>query len=264
MLSNDKIDPRAIKDLARGALDNLPVFYFDEIDSTNEEAKRKVYSDGLTTGLFIADRQTRGKGRRGHSFYSPKDSGIYMTYVFTPEEGISAGTHVTTKTGVCVAKALEKLYGLSPSIKWVNDIYIGSKKVCGILAEAVIGSELNKGTIVVGIGINLHTEDFPEDISEIAGSVTDDMSVTRNAVIAEVIGELDKETASINDISYLDYYRSHSMLADCDITYYEGEILKTAHVTGIDDEAGLMVRLPDGTETVLRNGEVFTIRKKDS
>lgn len=259
----DLLREDAIRSSLSFNLKGLPLFVYDEIDSTNNEAKRNVIDKNLGHALYVADKQTAGRGRSGRSFYSPSSTGVYFTYAFTPAEGIAAATHVTTKAGVCVSRAIEELYGVTPSIKWVNDIYVGQRKVCGILAEAVTSSTLNMGTIVVGIGINICTEEFPDDITNRAGSISDDTSVSRNELVARIISYLDEEIQKLCDVSYLEYFRSHSMLTGYDITYLEGEVAKEATVIGIDDEAGLIVRDFAGNEFVLRNGEVNTIRKKD-
>ena len=109
MSSLDLLREDAIRSSLSFNLKDLPIFVYDEIDSTNNEAKRKVISDNLGHALYVADKQTAGRGRSGHSFYSPSSTGVYFTYTFTPSAGISSATHVTTKAGVCVAKAIEEL-----------------------------------------------------------------------------------------------------------------------------------------------------------
>lgn len=256
----DLLREDAIRSSLSFDLKNIPIFVFDEIDSTNNEAKRNVTEKNIHNALYVADKQTAGRGRSGHSFYSPSSTGVYFTYAFTPVNGIASATHITTKTGVCVAKAIEELYHVSASIKWVNDIYVGSRKVCGILAEAVTGSKLDTGTIVVGIGINISTEDFPEDIRSRAGAIAVDATVSRNELVGRIISYLDKEIQRLDDISYLEYFRSHSLLTGMDISYMESEFTKTAKVMGINDDAGLIVKDSEGKEIILRNGEVNTIR----
>lgn len=261
MLKNDLLNEESIRSSLSYNTDNFNIMLFDEIDSTNNEAKRRITNEGLKWGLFVADKQTAGRGRSGHTFYSPQNSGVYLSYVFTPTEGIKAATHATTKAAVCVCRAINELYGIEARIKWVNDIYVNERKVCGILSEAITDGGLDRGSVVVGIGINISTSDFPEDIMSTAGAISSDNSVSRNALVARIVSYLYDETENINDISYIKYYRQHSMLTGNDITYYEKEEQKRATVLDIDDEAGLVVRLTDGTVTTLRNGEVFTIRK---
>lgn len=261
MNNKDYLNEELIRSSLSCELNNLDIFVFDEIDSTNTEAKRRITADGIKSGLFVANKQTAGRGRAGHSFYSPENTGVYISYIFTPAEGIQAATHATTKAAVCVARAISDLYGVNPMIKWVNDIYVNDRKVCGILSEAVTDGRLDSGSVVVGIGINIETSDFPSDIMSTAGAITTDNTVSRNRLVASIINYLYDETTNINDISYIKYYRQHSMLTGNDISYYEKEEKRYATVIDIDDDAGLVVRTTDGTVTTLRNGEVFTIRK---
>lgn len=261
MKENDILSEKEIRANLNKELTNLPVIVKATLDSTNSEARRLILDGNFSDGLIIADSQTNGRGRIGHSFYSPKSSGIYMTYVFTPAD-LSDAHRLTTKTSVAVIEAISHLYQISPKIKWVNDIYYNERKICGILSEAVT-TGVNKGSLLVGIGINFSSSDLPSDIMDIAGFLPERASVTRNRLISEIVNRLYPETINLSSKEYIKKYREASMLTGTDITYYENEIQKEAHVIGIDDDAGLMVILPDGSQTTLRNGEVFTIRKKN-
>lgn len=240
---------------------------YKSIDSTNTEATRLIRLGKLKNGLLVADTQTAGRGRSGHTFYSPDSVGIYMSYVFTPESPFDAA-RITTKAAVCITGLLEQEYGLSPSIKWVNDIYLNDRKIAGILTELIFpiteSSEKGTGSIVVGIGINLVASDFPDEIKDIAGALFEAPTISRNEFIGKLSSRLHKEFEKPDDISYMEDYRRLSMLTGYDITYFEGETQKSGHVLEIDDEAGLIIENPDGTKTVLRNGEVNTVRKKQS
>lgn len=256
--NKDTLSKEEILTYLPNSMSDLPILLFDEIDSTNNEAKRLVTDGKLKSGLLVADSQTGGRGRSGHTFYSPT-KGIYMTYVFTPKS-LEMASHSTTKAGVCVAEAIAELYKVEPEIKWVNDIYLNGKKVCGILAEAVTSGP-NKGSVVVGIGINFSWNEVPDEIADTAGFLPDDPTVTRNRLIAKIIEQLHKECANIEDVSYLAKYRLRSMLTGKAITFFEGDEQKSAYVLDIDDEAGLVVELSDKSIRTLRNGEVFSIRK---
>lgn len=255
ILSEDTIRANLISELS-----NLPVIVKATLDSTNSEARRRILDGNFSHGLIIADSQTNGRGRVGHSFYSPKNYGIYMSYVFTPGD-LSEAHRLTTKAAVSVTEAISFLYGINPKIKWVNDIYYNERKICGILSEAVT-TGINKGSLIVGIGINFSSCELPSDIKDIAGSLPSKEGITRNRLICEIVNRLYPETLNLSSVEYIKKYREASMLTGTDITYYENEVQKEAHVTGIDEDAGLMVILPDGTQKTLRNGEVFTIRKK--
>ena len=151
----------------------IPVEILDEIDSTNEEAKRRIKDGYKNDFALVARKQTKGKGRKGRSFYSPKDTGIYFTFAHFSDSDLSNDLKVTVATSVIASKAIKESLGIDCKIKWVNDLYYLDKKVSGTLCEGILketcGNE--KNVIIVGIGINISTEQFPSDISLKAGSV---------------------------------------------------------------------------------------------
>lgn len=237
---------------------DLDVIVYDEIDSTNTEAKRLITNSNLKKACLIANRQTNGRGRVGHAFFSPKETGIYMSYVFTPDS-LEKAYKSTAKACVCVKRAIDELYGLNCGIKWVNDIYLDSKKMCGILTEAVT-TEVNKGSVVVGIGINFLEHELSDDLKPIVGFLPEKENVTRNILIAKIISNLETELKDLEDDTYIEEYRAASILINKDISYVEGEEKKFGHVIDIDNEAGLVIKDNSGNTKTLRNGEVFTIR----
>lgn len=142
----------------------MEIFYHKTIDSTNEEAKRKA-REGLTEGLFIAETQTSGRGRLGRNFYSPKDTGLYMSLLIPSESVKGYFQNSGLRVAVAVWKTIEKIFSINLSLKWVNDLYYDEKKVGGILLET------SEGKMIVGIGLNLTTTNFPEKIKDMAGTL---------------------------------------------------------------------------------------------
>jgi len=254
-MPNNKLSKEEIKSLLPFDLD---VIVYEEIDSTNTEAKRLITDSNLRKACLIANRQTSGRGRVGHAFFSPKETGIYMSYVFTPNS-LEKAYKSTAKACVCVRRAIMELYGLNPGIKWVNDIYLDNKKICGILTEAVT-TGVNKGSVVVGIGINFLEHELSDELKPIVGFLPKKETVTRNILIAKIISNLEKELNCLDDDSYIEEYKSASILIGEDISYVEGNEKKYGHVIDIDNEAGLVIKESDGNTKTLRNGEVFTIR----
>ena len=121
----------------------LEPIYYATVDSTNTEAKRLLNAGYRGNFLVVADEQTAGRGRQGKQFYSPRGTGIYMTVVVHHGRRLQDAVSVTTAAGVAVCRAIEELTDKHPQIKWVNDVYIDDKKICGILTEAVVGMELS-------------------------------------------------------------------------------------------------------------------------
>lgn len=239
----------------------LNICVFDCIDSTNDEAKRQWKECRKAPGLFISGEQTNGRGRRGRSFYSPKGTGLYMSLLLQPTTGLEDSVHITTATAVVVARALRNLTGEDIGIKWVNDLYLKDKKICGILTEAVMETNVQENpAIVIGIGINISTEDFPEELQEIAGGLgMKDGLVDVNQLAARIAADLLDYAKDMKDCSFVEDYRRMSVVLGKEIRYNEGDALVTATAFDIDSEGGLMVELPDGSVKVLKTGEI-TVR----
>ena len=234
----------------------LEPIYYESIDSTNTQAKRLLNADFRGNILVVADEQTAGRGRQGKQFYSPSRTGIYMTMVVHPCRKLQDAISVTTAAGVAVCRAIEELTDKHPQIKWVNDVYIDGKKVCGILTEAVVGMESGVAeSMIIGIGTNMRTEAFPADVENAASLNAD---VSRADLIASIADHL-WEILDDGYDSFIDYYRSHSMLLGKPINFMQDGRVTPATAVAIDETGGLVVRLEDGSETTLRSGEI-TVR----
>ena len=145
---------------ANNGLQNVAVFAYDTVDSTNTRAKlfAKSCGAGLTPAIFISRAQSAGRGTRGRSFESPIDSGLYISFLFYPDLSAVDAAHLTTYAATRVCRAIDRISegtAEAPRIKWVNDIYIGEKKLSGILTEGAPDEQGNLCYAVVGIGINL-------------------------------------------------------------------------------------------------------------
>lgn len=146
------------------------IYYYDVTDSTNIRAK-ELAEEGHPGGtLVVADRQEAGRGRRGRSWDSPSGTGIFMTLLLKPEMNPNHASMLTLVAAMAVARAISKCANTEALIKWPNDIVIGGKKICGILTEMSAQFDFINH-IVIGIGINVHNEHFPEEIAETAGSI---------------------------------------------------------------------------------------------
>lgn len=230
---------------------SVPVYVFDTIDSTNSEAKRRAAA-GERSFLVIADCQTGGRGRRGKSFFSPPGSGLYMSLALSPDWDISDSVNITSYAAVCTAKAIEKLCSVHCGIKWVNDVYVGRRKVCGILTEAVTDFETGHVTsVVVGIGINLLPSAVPPELRDIVGFIG--CEGVRNALAAEICLSLLEYAPG--DMSYMDEYRRLSVVLGRTVSYVSSGQIRSGTAVDIDDSGGLVVDL-GGRREILRSGEI--------
>lgn len=170
MAAPDLMTEAEIKSLMHTEWVAKEVLYFDTIDSTNTKAQ-ELAEKGYPSGtLVVADKQESGKGRRGRSWVSPSGTGIFMTLMIKPDINPNNASMLTLVAALAVAKAITSVTGEEAMIKWPNDIVVNSKKVCGILTE--MNAQFDYiNYIVVGIGINVHNESFPEEISQMASSL---------------------------------------------------------------------------------------------
>lgn len=233
--------------------ENARRIILDETDSTNSYAKRLIAGGFKGEAVITAKRQTSGRGRQGKSFYSPDGTGLYMSVILRPDASGGQFTLLTAATAVAVCEAIEGHTALTPEIKWVNDIYIGGRKVCGILCESVF-SEGRLDAVVAGIGINLTTTDFPPELDTVAGSLGFDKdSEALTQAIADRLFEL---CGKLSELSFMQYYRSHSCVIGKDITFTDAGVTYQARALSIDDGGGLRVSLPNGQQKLLSGGEI--------
>lgn len=283
----DIISETGIKDFRRNFDE---VFAFKTIDSTNIEAKRRLTelsplrnsAGELTSGgktlhksLFVADSQTSGRGRLDRTFVSPCGKGAYFSFVYCPKKSVVNPALMTSAAAVAVCLSIERLYNLSCSIKWVNDIFAGGKKIAGILTEGIANFESGRiDAVVVGIGINVKKTDFGGELFKVAGSIEDSIDknlvekISRNELIASVVNliaefyELFEEGQSDEISKMMDLYRKRSFLIGKTVTvnpsagFAFGANSYKAVVESIDDNAALIVRTLDGNQKILQSGEV--------
>jgi len=241
------------------------IIVLPETSSTNTYAKA-LAADGAAHGTVVAaDTQTEGKGRLGRHFESPSGKGLYMSVIIRPKFDISYAPLITSAAAVSAAEAVEKLCGCDVSIKWVNDLYMNGRKICGILTEASLNLELNMPDYaVIGIGINvLHTE-FPDELKQRATTVEDESGrrIDRNRLCGEVLGRLEHYLDAIETRGHLEEYRRREMLTGNMITANIGSETVIGRAVGIDDNANLIIELDGGTRRNLVSGEADLCRIK--
>jgi len=246
---------------------SLDIIVYKTIGSTNQEAKKIALEGAKKITVIIAEEQTQGRGRMGRSFYSPSKSGIYLSLVLRPNVHASEAVLVTTGAAVGVCRAIQKVTGIEPQIKWVNDIYLNSRKIVGILTEAVTNFENGLVEfIIIGIGINFKRpeDDFPKDLEEIAGALFDKKpdALTRNRLVAEIINEVLNICGDLNKRDFLEEYKSHSMVLGKKIKVCKNNQWQLATAIDIDNDGGLIVRNESGQIETLNSGEI-SIRRMD-
>ncbi len=239
---------------------NLSVTVKEETASTNDDAKFFGETDSRDR-LIISLQQTAGKGRKGRTFFSPDGTGIYMSILLHPQINAEDIGFLTTAAAVYTAKTLEKYSGKKAEIKWVNDIFINSKKVCGILCESAFKGKQNPEYVVIGIGINLYApkNSFPEEIKNIAASVFEN-EVPNDIIRANIISEI---TNTIYDILYnnrlkehVKEYKQKNFLQNKLVSFVKQNKKIKGTVTGLDDKLNLLVETEDGQTVTLFDGEV--------
>lgn len=258
--SNDILTAESISPYLKGKALYFTLDVKKTVTSTNTLAKEMAAKGAPSGSVLIALEQTKGRGRMGRSFYSPNSTGLYLSIILRPDLSLEDSLLITTSAAVAVAKAIEKLTGNDVDIKWVNDLFMKGKKVCGILTEASLNVE--SGGLeyaVVGIGINVSTKDFPDKLQKVAGSIfsdkPDDRPIT-SLLAAQVLNNLAEAMDNITDLDYLKEYKKRSFLIGEDIFVLKGKDSYPAKAIDIDERARLVVEYSNGDREHLLSGEV--------
>lgn len=234
--------------------------YYETLPSTNTALKEKALNGEKEGLVIIAGNQTAGRGRFNRKFYSPSVSGIYMSILLRPKTSGFDTTLLTTAAAVSVAKSAENLSGKKTQIKWVNDVLIEGKKICGILTEGAINPKTaTPDYIVLGIGVNAFTPEngFDKEIENIATSVFStpdpDLKARLTAEIINTFFDIYKDLESKN---FLDEYKSRSAVIGKEINVIKNSTVVSAKALDIDDKCRLLVEYGDKTREFLQSGEI--------
>lgn len=234
----------------------------DEVTSTNALLKDMAAKGALEGRVLIAKRQTEGRGRLGRNFFSPKN-GIYLSILLRPDMDFREAMLLTTIAAVAVVEAVREVTGRDTGIKWVNDVYLEGRKICGILTEAVTDVESGRlSYAVVGIGVNITkpSEDaFPDELKDIAGFVYDDEEPPKGVMSrlsAAIVKNYFKYYEKLPEHRFMESYKKYQILINKDIFVITPEGKKKARAYGVDDEARLLVEYEEGGKEALFTGEV--------
>lgn len=255
---NDIISADSIKKYLTVPINNIEVY--KTVTSTNDLAKQYALDLKPEGTVIVAREQTAGRGRKGRSFYSPMSTGVYISVLLRPELTAEKTLYITTAAAVAVAKAIEKISGKEAKIKWVNDIFVDGKKVCGILTEGAIDFETGKMQYaVLGIGVNIKKpeNDFPSEIQNIAGSVFDttDKEVS-SIIVAEILNNFMNYYKNLANKPFYEEYKKRMFLIGKQLTVYSGKDSYPAVAIDLDEELSLIVKDENGNIKKLNTGEV--------
>lgn len=244
---------------------NINILRYETLGSTNTEAANQARRGAAEGVCVVADRQTAGRGRNGRDWVSTEGAGLYFSIVLRPVIEMRFLPLITLMTGVAVYDTLTE-FGLKPDIKWVNDILIGDDKICGILAESV---ETPSGlAVIVGIGINLTSSSFPEEIAATATSIEVETgnSVPSDEVVARLTPYLSYFYDILNSknghIDIVQHWRQRS-------TYFSGKHVRVnlegttieGTTDGLEENGALRVKTADSSVTIIQAGDVERLRE---
>lgn len=230
-----------------------------EVSSTNQLLLQKA-EDGAPEGtVILASAQTAGRGRSGRSFFSPKDTGIYLSLLLRENLDATLAQRVTPAAGVAACEAIEAVFGISPKIKWVNDVFLNRRKVCGILTEAAFAPTGVLNYAVLGIGINVYppADGMPESLSSVAGWLTPQRSPeSRSQLAAAFLNCFYPWYADLSAPTLMEAYRRYSLVIGKQITVHWGTQSYPGEAVDIDDTGHLLIRTEDGRLEALSSGEI--------
>lgn len=259
--------------LFRKNINDLEVIAFSEINSTNTFAKKIIEERHVKKAVIVSEKQTEGRGRLGRKFFSPEKTGLYLSIIYTMQNGITNPAMITVSAAVSVSRAIKKLFNIEVKVKWINDIFLNGKKIAGILTEGAVNPQSQKiESCVIGIGINLSDGEngknkFPDELKKTAGSLFGTEKINSENIIAELSAEIFVELENIfsePQEKIVSEYKSLLFMLGKKIKVFpvagdglcgSGDFY-FATVTDLSREAGLVVLLDDGSKKILTSGEV--------
>lgn len=259
--NTDILSAQGIKKYLTLVCSEIELTVVSTVDSTNVAVREKAASGAAEGYTLLANNQTKGKGRIGRSFFSPADTGIYMSLLLRPHNySAQQASKLTTMAAVAACEAIEAVSDKKALIKWVNDIFIDGKKVSGILTEASFNLENGfVDYVVLGIGINVYLPKggFPSELNNIAGAVFNkSVSDGKNHLAAEFLNRFMGYYHSRESSNCAEKYRNRSLVIGKEIQIISKANPTTAVAVDIDDDCRLIVKYEDGKIERLSSGEI--------
>jgi BirA family biotin operon repressor/biotin-[acetyl-CoA-carboxylase] ligase len=259
-MSSDVLSESGIRQYLTGEAQSLVLRVYDSVDSTNVLLRTLANAGAAEGTVVIAAEQTGGRGRKGRSFYSPQGTGVYVSLLLKPRIAPDDATLITTTAAVAVCEAVEALSGEPAAIKWVNDVFLRGKKVCGILTEGSFDMESGQFEYaVLGAGINVYEPagGFPAEIREIAGSVLFSPAPdAKNRIIAEYLNRFLPLYRKLGSPETNAEYKKRSFVLGRMVNVLAGERVTPARALDVDERCRLVVEYESGHREALSSGEI--------
>ncbi len=259
---SDVLSVQGITRCLGGAADGLDIRVYRSITSTNTVLK-DMAAEGASEGtVLVAAEQTAGRGRMNRQFYSPSGTGLYLSVLLRPRMKAQEALFLTTAAAVAVARTVEEVAGRETGIKWVNDVFLDGRKICGILTEASF--DMESGALeyaICGIGVNVTPPEggFPDAIKDIAGAVFTDAAPptdAKNRIAAGIVAHFMEYYRDLSRRPFFDEYVRRSVVVGKDVLVLGKDEPRKARALAIDESCRLLVRYEDGSEGLLSSGEV--------
>lgn len=242
-----------------GTAKRASIKLYDTLKSTNKTAAALALRGAREFTVVIAEGQTMGVGRCGKSFFSPAKTGLYMSIVLRPSQSAADCVLLTAAAAVAVAEAVEAATGKSAEIKWVNDIYVGARKVCGILTTGAVSGDTGKlRYAVTGIGINVLPPKggFPADLQDTAAAVAQEGDELFALIAAGVLNRFAEYYDRLDERTFFNEYKRRMFILGKNITVIKNGVGKAAVALDINERCQLLVRYENGDVEVLDSGEI--------
>lgn len=257
---SDRLSAQAISGYLGKDKDKYRIQVYQEVTSTNDVLKKMAEERAPEGTIVLAESQLAGRGRKDRRFYSPSERGIYMSLLLKPQMDLSDARLITCAAAAATARAIEEITGQDTKIKWVNDLFLEDKKICGILTEASMS--LETGAVeyfILGIGVNVYLPEdgFPRELKSIAASLYPDRKTEiRNPLAARIIQNVMEYYRGLEEKTFYQEYRKRSFIIGRKVKLHGIRQEERAQVLDLDQGCRLVVKLENGTVKKLQGGEV--------
>ncbi|WP_157159537.1 biotin--[acetyl-CoA-carboxylase] ligase [Brachyspira pilosicoli] len=262
----DILSSKVIKNNMLKYADKFDFIIHKTVASTNIIARELAINGAESGTVVIAEEQTNGYGRNGKSFFSPYGTGIYMSIILNlkKEKKIFNSSFITTAAAMAVSKSIEEISNENTQIKWVNDVFINGKKVCGILTEGAFSFEdgkLDYAVIGIGVNVNFPKNGFPKELNNIAASInsknnanSNTKSDIRNILVAKILENL--YDYYFNDVNFYEEYKKRSFLIGKKVSININNKEHIVKVLDIDKTFALVAEFQDGKIDKIVSGSI--------